>query len=241
MGVKVVVLMAQLSSTPRWRTWVLRLRAMPPAAWAVATVLVLLSVVAVGGTGTILAHDDAFEVVRARDAGMEEVEEDVDLGALGAAEEPVEPAEPVMIVIDVDGAVVAPGVYELGAAARVRDAIAAAGGLASDADTAALNQAAPLADGQKVHVPRVGEAASAAASGGSAATGTATGDPSELVNINTASADELDTLPGIGPATAAAIIEDREKIGPFTSTEDLMRVSGIGEKKFEQLSTLICV
>ena len=143
------------------------------------------------------------------------------------------------LVIDVDGAVVAPGVVEVPAGSRVADAIEAAGGLAEDADVSGINRAAPLVDGEKVYVPRVGEAAPASAG----ASSSSDGDEESIspVNINTASLSELDELPGIGPATAQAIIDDREENGPFASIEDIMRVSGIGEKKFENLAPYICV
>lgn len=150
------------------------------------------------------------------------------------------------LIVDVDGAVRVPGVYELAGGARVADAIAAAGGLADDADTALLNQAATVGDGEKVYVPREGEASSGAALSstgtGAAAGGGGSGQAAGgLVNINTATLEELDALPGIGPATAQAIIDDRDKNGPFTAPDDLMRVSGIGEKKFEKISSQICV
>lgn len=148
------------------------------------------------------------------------------------------------LVVDVDGAVNGPGVYEIAVTnARVRDAVNAAGGLAADADTAQINLAAPLADGQKVYVPRVGETAPATGTtgSGSASQGSAGASTGSLVNINNATAEELQTLPGVGEATAEAIIEDREQNGPFASNEDLMRVSGIGEKKYAKLEGLICV
>lgn len=149
------------------------------------------------------------------------------------------------IVVDVSGAVVRPAVVELAEGDRVQDAIEAAGGLAADADVSGVNRAAKLTDGQRVYVPRVGEAVSADADGAGAATGAdAGGDVGSspgLVNINTASAAELDELPGVGPSTAQAIIEDREANGPFSTIEDVMRVSGIGEKKFEKLKSSICV
>lgn len=177
---------------------------------------------------------------------------------------------PVVVTVHVDGAVAVPGVYEVGGASpRVNDAIVAAGGLAADADTTSLNLAAAIADGDKVYVPRQGEGASAggagaaggaAVGGGSASgggttvgSGTAGSDSAAgggssggsgataLVNINTATATELDELPGVGPSTAQAIVDDREQNGPFASVEDLMRVSGIGEKKFEKLRGRICV
>lgn len=147
------------------------------------------------------------------------------------------------VFVHIDGAVVAPGVYELmGAHPRVNDAVMAAGGLAGDADTTALNLAATLSDGEKIHVPRQGEAvASGQTSSGPASGSDGGASSSGVININTATAEELDSLPGIGPSTAAAIVEDRERNGPFASPEDLMRVSGIGEGKFSKLKDQIRV
>lgn len=146
-------------------------------------------------------------------------------------------------IVHIDGAVISPGVYELsGGSPRVRDAVEAAGGLAEDADTSSLNLAAPVTDGQKVYVARLGEALAEGASQGDAAGFSPSAESDGgLVNINSATTDELDSLPGVGPSTAAAIVEDREANGPFTSPEDLMRVSGIGEKKFAKLRDHICV
>lgn len=150
-----------------------------------------------------------------------------------------------VIVVHVDGAVASPGVYELPAdEPRVNDAIVAAGGLDEDADTSALNLASLIVDGSKVHVPRAGDAVtegSATAGAASSTSGGTASGGSTLVNINTATAEELDTLPGVGPSTAETIIKDREANGPFASIEDLMRVSGIGEKKFANLKDGICV
>lgn len=148
--------------------------------------------------------------------------------------------------VHVDGAVASPGVVELtGNDLRVYDAVQAAGGLLDDADTSAVNLAEPLADGAKIHIPREGEdlQASATPVGGQAQTSGATGsgNATVLVNINTATSEELQTLTGVGEATAKAIIDERERNGPFASIEDLMRVSGIGEKKFEKLREDICV
>ena len=140
-----------------------------------------------------------------------------------------------VVVVHVDGAVRSPGVYELEEGARVRDAVQAAGGLAEGADTSAMNLAALVSDAQKVYVPHKGEEVPPDLS-----TESGQGERA-LININTASAEELDELPGVGESTARAIIEDREKNGPFSSPEDLMRVSGIGEKKFERLEAMICV
>lgn len=151
-------------------------------------------------------------------------------------EEPAGEETPVAktLIVHVDGAVASPGVYGLPEGARVGDAVDAAGGLAEGADTTALNLAAPLSDGQKVLVPIEGEAGGAGAQEGS---GTGAG----LVNLNTAGVEDLDELPGVGEATARAIVEDRELNGPFSAPEDLMRVSGIGEKKFARLEGMVCV
>lgn len=147
------------------------------------------------------------------------------------------------VFVHIDGAVVAPGVYEMtGSLPRVNDAVIAAGGLAGDADTSALNLAAVLSDGEKIHVPRQGEAVAAVQNSSGAASGPDVGASSSgVININTATAEELDSLPGIGPSTAAAIVEDRERNGPFVNPEDLMRVSGIGEGKFSKLKDQIRV
>ncbi len=149
------------------------------------------------------------------------------------------------ILVHVDGAVAAPGVYELAMTnPRVNDAVAAAGGLTGEADTGSVNLAAIVTDGSKVHIPAQGEEVSQDSSSSvvSSGSGTSSGSSSGgLVNINTATADELDALPGVGPSTAAAIVDDRERNGPFSSPEDLMRVSGIGEKKFAKLQGGICV
>lgn len=146
--------------------------------------------------------------------------------------------EPASVVVDVGGAVKDPGVVELEVGSRVIDAIEAAGGLSEDADCETINQAEVLQDAQKVYVPHEGESQTAATSGATASHPSAT---SSLVNINTADVSELDALPGIGPATAQAIIDDREANGSFTSPEDLMRVSGIGEKKYAKLESQICI
>lgn len=157
-----------------------------------------------------------------------------------AASTPEPATDPVFVHID--GAVVAPGVYEMtGSLPRVNDAVMAAGGLAGDADTSALNLAAVLSDGEKIYVPRQGEVVAGQASSGAASGSDVGASSSGVTNINTATAEELDSLPGIGPSTAAAIVEDRERNGPFASPEDLMRVSGIGEGKFSKLKDQIRV
>lgn len=142
------------------------------------------------------------------------------------------------IAVHVSGAVAAPGVYELEEGARVADAVEHAGGFLEGAAENALNLARVLNDGEQVVVPTAEEHAAqqsaAEASGGAAGVG-------GKVNINTASAEQLDTLPGVGESTAQKIIADREANGPFSSPEDLKRVSGIGDKKYAELADLITV
>lgn len=148
------------------------------------------------------------------------------------------------VYVDVDGAVVRPGVYRLKDGARVSQAIDAAGGLMAEADVTGLNRASKITDGQKIYVPTVGEQQAAATVGGSesgAATTPGAGSSPELVNINTASAAELQTLSGIGPSMAQSIIDERTQNGAFASVDDLMRVSGIGEKKLAKIKDCICV
>lgn len=149
------------------------------------------------------------------------------------------------LTVHVDGAVASPGVYVVeGELPRVNDAIVAAGGLGEGADTSGLNLAAAVADGDKVHVPLEGEEQPTAPSepaGSSQASAQGVPASSGLVNINKAGVEELDALPGVGQSTAQAIVDDRDANGAFASIEDLMRVSGIGEKKFEKLKGKICV
>jgi competence protein ComEA len=145
------------------------------------------------------------------------------------------------LVIDVEGAVVQPGVHRLSAGARVTDAVAAAGGLGPTADGARLNLAAPLQDGQRVYVPAVGEEPPAVVGPGSGPAAAGADAPTGPLDLNRADAAALDALPGIGPATAAAIIEHRERIGGFTSVDQLLDVRGIGEAKLDQLRPLVTV
>jgi competence protein ComEA len=143
----------------------------------------------------------------------------------------------VRLVVHVAGAVVRPGVYEFPAGARVGDAVRAAGGAIATADVDAINLARPLSDGERVYVPRKGEAPPATdGSGGGGGGGTGA-----KININTASVAELDTLPGIGPALAQRIVDYRTQHGPFRTIRDLLRVEGIGEKKFNGLKDLVTV
>jgi competence protein ComEA len=142
------------------------------------------------------------------------------------------------IVVYVAGAVMAPGVYTLDVGARVTDAVAAAGGAAVDADLRVVNLAALVADGERIYVPKVGETVPAVVGDASAVDDTT---PSGPVNVNSATADQLDVLPGVGPTTAEAIVAHREQHGPFQTVEQLADVRGIGPVKLDALRGLVTV
>lgn len=154
------------------------------------------------------------------------------------------------LVVHASGAVASPGVYRVPAGSRVDDLIRASGGLSLDADVDRVNLAAPLVDGERIWVPRKGDtdvpdvvtggtvsAGPARGSGGSGGGGP--GDGAVMVNLNTATAEELDSLPGVGPATAASILAYRDQNGPLSSVDELIEVRGIGEAKLEQIRPLV--
>jgi competence protein ComEA len=145
------------------------------------------------------------------------------------------------VIVHVAGAVRAPGVYELDDGARVDDAVRTAGGPVGEADLDGLNLAAPVVDGQRVYVPVVGEVDPASVPSGMPVDGTDGTASSGPVDLNTATVEELESLPGVGPATAAAIVDDRDRNGPFASVDDLDRVSGIGPAKLAALRDLVAV
>lgn len=247
--------MAQVqANTASWRQRLaLMVRQRPVLGVALALVAGLLVGACAGGSvmASGAAEGDSWggsgiEVKRTHDGAGDDAEGDgtSSSDASGLPDEEATAEAKDAIVVDVAGAVASPGVVELKDGARVADALGAAGGLAEDADLTSVNRAARLTDGQRVYVPRVGEQVAPVegdGSAGAAGEGTQSTATGQVVNINTAGLAELDALPGVGPATAQAIIDDREANGPFTAPEDLMRVSGIGEKKFEKLKSSICV
>lgn len=193
-----------------------------PALMGIVVVVVMVAVLAGRNLiGTATATE--FEV--SRSAAASQSAESVD-------------AAPQSIYVHVSGAVASPGLYELEEGSRVASAVEAAGGFADDAAPESVNLARKLEDGEMVVVSRKSEVGvEAAAQGGEAGETVSTG----IVNINTASEAELETLPGIGPTMAQRIVSDRKANGAYKTVDDLKRVSGIGDRKFESLSGLICV
>ena len=149
------------------------------------------------------------------------------------------------LMVDVAGAVKRPGVYRMSSGARVEDALKRAGGPARRADLSQINRAAKVEDGRQILVPlRVGRATASAASatggpatgaGGPAAAGGPPGAPSQPLNLNTATLEQLDTLDGVGPATAQKILDYRTEHGGFNAVDELDQIPGIGEKRLAAL------
>lgn len=210
---------------------------------AVAVALVLFGAFRMVGALT----EDSFQIEPAEGVEGEGSTEGASEDTAGGAED----AAPAAIYVHVGGEVVRPGVVQLTEGARVFDAVEAAGGLTEAASAESVNLARQVQDGEQITILGADEAAAQAASGaassaGAASAGTTSSASSAtasggLVNINTADAAALVTLPGIGEKTAQKIIDDREANGPFSSVDDLTRVSGIGDKKLEAVRDLICV
>jgi competence protein ComEA len=165
------------------------------------------------------------------------------LGGGGSTAPPVTPVQPVAkpraaapkrVVVDVAGAVRRPGLYRLREGSRIDDAISAAGGSTAKAQLGAVNLAAPVADGEQVVVPGRG-----AAGGAAAAPPAAGSSPSAPLDLNSATLDELENLPGIGPVTAQKILDYRQQHGAFHSVAELQGVPGIGPAHMAQLKGLV--
>jgi competence protein ComEA len=149
---------------------------------------------------------------------------------------------PVTVTVHVAGQVAHPGVYAVPAGARVADAILAAGGPSPEADPEQLNLAARVSDAERIYVPKEGEAAVAGPSGSAAGGGGAgSSAPAGPVDLNTATAEQLEALPGVGPATSKAILAYRSTHGRFRSVTELLDVPGIGPAKLEALRPLVRV
>lgn len=146
------------------------------------------------------------------------------------------------IWVHVAGSVMSPGVYSVPAQSRVKDAVAAAGGVSGDANINAVNLAAELGDGDQVFIPSIGDSASTGTvSARTDQNSQAAKRPAGKVNLNKASVDELEALPGIGPSTAEKIVAFRKTNGAFRSVDELLRVDGIGRAKLAQIAPLATV
>ena len=142
-------------------------------------------------------------------------------------------SEEATVFVDIKGAVVHQGVYEVSKSARVKDVISLAGGFTNEADRTMINLAAKVYDEMVIYVPRMGEEGKIPTQ--------SLNNNEEKVNINTATIDEIEELQGIGPTKAAAIVAYREEHGPFERIEDLLNVSGIGEKSLEKIKGQILI
>ena len=143
------------------------------------------------------------------------------------------------IQIDVEGAVVSPGVYSVSQTGRVQDALIAAGGLAATADrqyvAQHINLAAKISDGAKLYIPKIGEVSVVQNANTTTDSTTVLGDNSSTININTATSDQLDSLPGVGAVTAGKIISGR----PYNSVQDLLSRGIVGQKEFDKIKDLV--
>lgn len=242
-----------------------RLRKAVPIAGAGIAVLVL--VVALFALSGVFGGGGDFAVT-AGEGGAQQVDASVGSSATSTGQDGADSAgsaagaassqasSGTAVVVYVTGAVCKPGVYSFDGGARVKDAIDAAGGFSKKADASSLNLARALADGEQIEVLTRAQArkaqtsgeTAANASGGAASSRSASGTAASggaaatgKVNINTATAEELKTLNGVGDVTAQKIIDYRESSGPFAKPEDLKNVSGIGDKRYEAIAASICV
>ncbi len=189
-----------------------------------------------------LFNSPTFAVSKADEEFSEEQDmgqTDSENGSSASIEETTQPIS--QICVHVGGCVINPGVYFLDESSRVFDAIQAAGGFAEDAATDSINLARILSDGEQIIVPNYDQVQSDIAVTTAPSQEQTIEEGNSLININTADATLLQTLNGIGEATAAKIIAYREENGAFSTIEDIKNVSGIGDKKFENIKDDICV
>ena len=185
----------------------------------------------------------APEVVRAADSYERQGEAGPEAapGSSTAARDPVAARAGAAIVVDVSGKVREPGIHRLPSGARVADALRAAGGVRPGTDTAGLNRARLLVDGEQVVVgaPPAAAGPGAASGPGAVGPGGATAAAAAPVTLNTATLEQLDTLPGVGPVLAQHIIDYRTQHGGFRSVDELREVNGIGDRRFADLQNLV--
>jgi competence protein ComEA len=207
---------------PAWRH---RLDSLPVEPSQIVAAVVAVAVVIGVGLGWVLTHG--------RDAGPKVPIEQLLPSAVSSTLPPAGP-EPGTTEAQVHaaGAVRKPGVYALPLGSRVSDLLAAAGGATPDADLDQVNLAARVGDGERIYLPRKGESAPGISGAGP---------PSTPLDLNTATAEQLDALPGVGPSTAAAIVEHRTEHGRFRSVEELLEVRGIGPAKLASIRSKVKV
>ncbi len=245
------------SLLPRWLpaaspgpSWVARVRADPGRAGAIA--LAVVAALAVLVTVFTLLRDRPAPVMSAKLPPVEKTSPGTPRSSAGpGAIAPADADHPV--VVSVVGLVHTPGLVTLAPGARIADALQAAGGAVAGADTIGLNMARPLGDGEQIVVglaPAPGRPAglgSSVASGpvpapaSGPASGPAKPKPGQVLDLNAATVEQLDTLPGVGPITAAAIVAWRQANGKFTSVDQLADVDGIGPARLEKLRALVRV
>lgn len=216
--------------------------------YRIALAAVLLVVIAAGATALLFGWRpyalpaNAREILPLSPAAFAE-----GTAAPGASSaEQIATATPGVIEVYVTGAVIKPGVYSLDAAARVQDAVQAAGGPTANAALEQINMAARLHDEEQITVPHIGDPTplptiSAPAPDTSAANSAPNSLPTQPIDINKADATTLQQLPSIGPVLAQRIVDYRQANGPFSKPEDLMNVSGIGPKLFDKIKAFIVV
>lgn len=212
----------------------------------IGRILILIFIAATGILFFCDFEEDTPSVVPAEtmEESLSEPEESSSVSQAASACAEETSADAGTLYVYVCGQVKNPDVYTLPNGSRVFEALEAAGGVTKKAQPDSLNLAGLLSDGDKIYVPAEGEntASAGSASGGSGSTGSASGSGSQsLVNINKASAEELQSLPGIGESKAADIISYREANGPFKSKEDLMKIPGIKEGVYKKVEALITV
>ena len=248
----------QNSLLPRWlpdasqaRGWLAKMRADPGRAGAIG--LAIVAALAVLITVFTLLRDRPAPVMSAKLPPVETVSTaDPRSSASPGAAQPPSPDRPV--VVSVVGLVHTPGLVTLAPGARIADALSAAGGAVNGADTIGLNMARPLGDGEQIVVglaPVPGQPTSLGSSVATGTTPTSKAPPAvsgsvkpkagQAIDLNTATVQDLDALPGVGPVTAAAIVAWRQSNGKFTSVDQLAEVEGIGPARLEKLRALVRV
>ena len=214
-------------------------RLLPGSTTVAAVLIVLVLLAGIGVWRHARATDRALEADQAAEQSAElHAEKAAEAGAGGTGATPAGPATPGTdsageVVVHVSGAVATPGVLTLPASSRVTDAITAAGGALEDADLDTINLARPLTDGEHIHISRIGETPPAPTANGDAT-------HAACVRLDTATATDLQTLPGIGPALAERIINYRATHPHITSVDALDDVSGIGPSLIEKIRPGIC-